>query len=67
MGYLFPGSEDWKILPGIIQNEHDVYIEITAKDSFYQTRLEEYLRLNTSTSSIMADGNWCQAYTALPQ
>jgi len=44
--YLFSGSDDWKILPGLVQKETDVYIEKTANDSFYKTNLDEYLRMN---------------------
>jgi nicotinamidase-related amidase len=44
--YLFSGSDEWKILPGLVQKETDVYIEKTANDSFYKTKLDEYLRLN---------------------
>ncbi len=44
--YLFSGSDDWKILPGLVQKEHDVYIEKTANDSFYKTNLDDYLRMN---------------------
>jgi nicotinamidase-related amidase len=44
--YLFTGTDDWKILPGLIQRETDVYIEKTANDAFYHTNLDEYLRAN---------------------
>lgn len=42
--YLYSGSDDWKILPGLVQKESDVHIEKTANDSFYKTKLDDFLR-----------------------
>lgn len=41
--YLFHGSEDWSILPTLIQGSNDLYVEKTANDSFYKTNLEKLL------------------------
>lgn len=37
--YLHTGTEDWKILPELKQEEFDLYIEKEANDSFYRTNL----------------------------
>lgn len=42
--YLFPGSEDWQILPELQRREGDYYLEKTANDSFYRTDLDNLLR-----------------------
>ncbi len=42
--YLFPGSSDWKILPSLILDSHDMVIGKTANDSFYKTELETELK-----------------------
>ncbi len=42
--YLFPGTSDWQILPGLYQGEDDLFLEKTANDSFYRTQLEDTLK-----------------------
>lgn len=42
--FLFSGTPDWQILPSLNQSKSDIYIEKTANDSFYQTRLEQTLK-----------------------
>lgn len=41
--YLYTGTEDWKILPELTQDERDLYIEKEANDSFYRTNLSTVL------------------------
>jgi nicotinamidase-related amidase len=41
--YLFPHSHDWEILPELITNSHDIFVNKTANDAFYQSNLEQML------------------------
>jgi len=41
--YLHTGTEDWKILPELIQENFDQYVEKEANDSFYKTNLSSLL------------------------
>jgi nicotinamidase-related amidase len=41
--FLHTGTEDWKILPELKQEQFDLYIEKEANDSFYRTNLSKLL------------------------
>ena len=41
--FLRPGTEDWKILPGLRQEDSDLFVEKEANDSFYNTELSPLL------------------------
>jgi nicotinamidase-related amidase len=40
---LIPDTDDWQLLPELIQHSSDFYVHKTANDSFYQTTLQEIL------------------------
>jgi len=44
--YLFPESDDWKIIPSLVVLQGDIRITKIANDSFYKTNLENLLRTN---------------------
>ena len=41
---FIPGTEDWGILPQLIQDKADKYISKIANDSFYNSELDDYLK-----------------------
>ena len=42
--FLIHGSPDWEVLPDLIRDKKDQWIEKTANDAFYKTGLNDYLR-----------------------
>ncbi len=44
--FLVHGSPDWEVLPDLVQDKTDKWIEKTANDAFYKTDLDGYLREN---------------------
>lgn len=51
---LEPGTEGWRILPALEQDEADEAVSKTANDSFLGTRLEAFLRSRTVGRVIIA-------------
>ena len=41
--FLIHGSQDWEVLPDLIRDKRDQWIEKTANDAFYKTGLNDYL------------------------
>lgn len=41
--YMFPGTEDWKILPELTRDESDYCVGKTANDAFYRSGLQKLL------------------------
>ena len=52
---FIPGSDQWVILPSLIQQPGDLYIEKTANDCFYSSELERVLR-ELCVNDIMVSG-----------
>lgn len=44
--YCFPGSKEWEILDELVRRSGDEIISKQANDSFYQTRLHQFLQMN---------------------
>lgn len=44
--FLIHGSPDWEVLPDLIQDKKDKWIEKTANDAFYKTSLNDCLKQN---------------------
>lgn len=44
--FLIHGSQDWEVLPDLIRDKRDKWIEKTANDAFYETGLNDYLKGN---------------------
>jgi len=42
--YLFPGTQDWSILPSLVQSPDDILVVKTANDAFYETDLDAVLK-----------------------
>lgn len=40
---FLPGTEDWQILPELVQKPGDIFISKTANDAFYKTNLQATL------------------------
>lgn len=51
--FLIHGSPDWEVLPDLIQDKRDKWIEKTANDAFYKTELDDYLRQNKISTLYM--------------
>jgi len=43
---FLPGTEDWKLLPELVNHSSDTFISKTANDAFYNTDLQETLDRN---------------------
>lgn len=44
-GNFLPGTEEWKLLPELIQQEGDLYISKEANDAFYGSDLKDRLEM----------------------
>ncbi|MBL7969749.1 MAG: cysteine hydrolase [Prolixibacteraceae bacterium] len=51
--FCFPGSKDWEILDELVRRPGDEFISKRANDSFYQTRLHQFLQMNNISELVI--------------
>jgi nicotinamidase-related amidase len=51
--YCYPGSKEWEILDELVRRPGDEVISKQANDSFYQTRLHQFLQMNNISELVI--------------
>jgi len=51
--YCLPGSKEWEILDELVRRPNDEVISKQVNDSFYQTRLHQFLQMNNITELVI--------------
>lgn len=51
--YCFPGTKEWELLDELVRRPEDEVISKEVNDAFYQTRLHQFLQMNTITELVI--------------